>query len=255
MNKSHVDDQPRDAYPVWDRTVRIFHWINVICVLGLIAVGVVILNSKILGVSSDGKVLLKTVHAYIGYVFVLNLIWRLIWMFVGNRYARWRAIRPWGRAYRRMLADYVYGVKQGDPPQYLGHNPLARLMVTFLFVLLGAQATTGLVLAGTDLYLPPFGHEIAEWVTGAGEDHSKLEGLEPGSKEMVDEQAYEEMRAFRKPFITVHEYTFYILLAAIFLHIAAVVVMEFRERSGLVSAMFTGTKLFAKKPLDLEQDK
>ena len=36
---------------------------------GSIAVGVAILNDKALGVDNDGKILLKTVHVYIGYVF------------------------------------------------------------------------------------------------------------------------------------------------------------------------------------------
>jgi hypothetical protein len=36
-------------------------------VLGLIAVGVVILNAKVLGVPNDGNILLKTVHVWIGY--------------------------------------------------------------------------------------------------------------------------------------------------------------------------------------------
>ena len=53
-------------------------------------VGLVILNASALGVSNAGKVDLKTVHVWIGYVFALNLGARLIWAFAGNRYARWR---------------------------------------------------------------------------------------------------------------------------------------------------------------------
>ena len=44
------------AYPVWDANVRWFHWINLLSLLGLIAVGVAILNDKALGVTSDGKI-------------------------------------------------------------------------------------------------------------------------------------------------------------------------------------------------------
>lgn len=108
------------------------------------------------------------------------------------------------------------------------------------------------MLAGTDLYLPPFGHELAEWVTGSGEDHAKIENLKPGSKENVDKAAYAEMRKFRKPYGIVHVYTFYALLVAIMLHIIAVVVTEIRERNGLISAMVTGKKVFAGKPVDLQ---
>ena len=239
-------------YSVWDRTTRLFHWINVICIIGLISVGLVILNNKILGVSGDGKILLKTIHVYIGYVFVLNLIWRYKWSFIGNKYARWKAVLPIGKGYWHSVRAYIVGVKAGDPPQYLGHNPIARLMVTFLFLLLTTQAITGLVLAGTDLYLPPFGHEIAEWVTGSGEEHDKIANLKPGSKDDVDSEAYAEMRKFRKPFITTHVYSFYVILISIALHIAAVVLTEVREKNGLVSAMLTGKKVTSKKPVDLE---
>ena len=60
------------------------------------------------------------------------------------------------------------------------------------------------------------------------------------------------MRKFRKPFITTHVYSFYLLLIAITLHILAVVVSEIREKNGLISAMFTGKKVISKKPVDLE---
>lgn len=250
-----MKNENKKNYYVWERKVRLFHWINVICFLGLAGVGLVILNGKMLGISGDGKVLLKTIHAYLGYFFVLNLIWRFSWFFLGNQYSSWRAIFGVGKKYRSSLKLFMSGLKAGNPPSYLGHNPLGKLMVIFLFLLLTMQAVTGLILAGTDLYLPPFGHEIAEWVTGAGEDHSKLVGLKAGSKEMLDMEAYKEMRTFRKPFITLHKYAFYVLLAASFLHILAVVIAEIKERSGLVSAMITGEKLFSEKPVDYDDDK
>jgi len=75
------------SYYVWDASVRWFHWINLLCLLGLIAVGVAILNDAALGVTSDGKILLKTVHVWIGYVFALNLLWRLAWAFIGGAHA------------------------------------------------------------------------------------------------------------------------------------------------------------------------
>jgi len=252
MSDESSSDEDLKFYSVWDRTTRWFHWVNVVCIIGLIGVGVVILNNKVLGVSGDGKILLKTIHVYIGYVFILNLVWRFTWGFVGNKYARWKAVLPVGKDYWRAVSRYVAGVKAGEPPQYLGHNPVAKLMVAFLFLLLTTQAVTGLVLAGTDLYLPPFGHEIAEWVTGSGEEHDKIKNLKPGSKEDVDSEAYAQMREFRKPFITTHIYSFYAILVTIALHIAAVVLTEVREKNGLVSAMFTGKKVMSKKPVDLD---
>ncbi|MCK5092594.1 MAG: cytochrome b/b6 domain-containing protein, partial [Gammaproteobacteria bacterium] len=81
--------------------------------------------------------------------------------------------------------------------------------------------------------------------------HDKIKNLKPGSKDDVDSEAYAEMRKFRKPFITTHVYSFYVLLISIVLHIAAVVLIEVREKNGVVSAMFTGNKVVSKKPVDL----
>jgi Ni/Fe-hydrogenase 1 B-type cytochrome subunit len=236
-------------YPVWDRTTRWFHWINVLAILGLIAVGLVIFYAKELGVSTDGKILLKTIHVYIGYVFCLNLAWRIIWAFIGNQYARWKAILPGGKGFLTAIREYKAGFSSGHIQYYQGHNPLSRLMITLLFILLTIQAITGLVLAGTDIYYPPFGQSIKAWVV---EDASKIEVLKPYSKENVNEKKFAEMRAFRKPFIITHVYAFYTLLVLIVLHIGAIVITEIRERSGLISAMFTGRKVFPNKPLDAE---
>ncbi|MDX2477167.1 MAG: cytochrome b/b6 domain-containing protein [Gammaproteobacteria bacterium] len=235
------------TYLVWDANIRWFHWINVLCILGLVAVGVAILNDKALGVSTEGKILLKTVHVWIGYVFALNLLWRLVWAFIGGPHARWRAILPGGRGYMNELRAYIADIKAGRPRQYLGHNPLGRIAVTLLLFMLLAQAISGLVLAGTDLFYPPIGSWIASWVAAPGIDPATLA---PYAKETYDAVAYEAMRTFRKPFITVHEYGFYVLLSLILIHILAVVMTELREGGNLISAMFTGKKVLNQTPAD-----
>ena len=86
------------AYDVWDAPTRWFHWINALAVLGLIIIGAILLNDDALGISITGKILLKEVHVVLGYVMGLNLIWRFVWAFFGNRHARWTAILPyWNR--------------------------------------------------------------------------------------------------------------------------------------------------------------
>ncbi len=249
MHNQSNTSKNRVAYPVWDRTTRWFHWVNVLCVLALAALGLAILNEKAFGVSAEGKVLLKTLHVYVGYVLAANLVWRLIWAFFGGQHARWKSLLPLGRGYASELRLYIRGLVNGNAPSYLGHNPLGRLMVSLLFLLLVTQAATGLILAGTDLYKPPFGGAIAEWVTAG--DPEKLSQLKPGSKEYVDPAAYDDMRSFRKPIITTHLYSFYVLMAAIFLHILGVVVTEVREKNGLTSAMFSGEKVLSEPPVDV----
>lgn len=250
MHKNDITQSSRKSYPVWDRTTRLFHWVNVLCVVALATLGLAILNEKAFGVSADGKILLKSLHVYVGYVFAANLGWRILWAFVGDRHSRWKSILPLRRGYGEALRAYTRGSLAGSAPTYLGHNPLGRLMITTLLILLFTQAVTGLVLAGTDLYKPPFGAAIAGWVTGG--DAEMLDRLEPGSKENVDLVAYDNMRQFRKPVVDIHLYVFYSLMILVLLHILGVVVTEIREKNGLISALFSGQKVLSEPPVDNE---
>lgn len=237
-------------YRVWDRPQRVFHWVNFAAVVTLASVGAVILAGDALGIPKDpGMVMLKTAHVYVGYVFALNLTWRLVWAFFGGRFSHWRALLPGGRDFGRRLSEFVRGFIRGRAPFYLGHNPLARIFLSALVLLLVVQGTTGLVLAGTDVYMPPFGGAIREWVAGETHDPALVR---PYAAESVDPDAYAEMRAFRAPIVRIHEYSFYLLIALIVLHVAAAVVSEFREGGTVISAMFTGRKVHEHEPVDLE---
>ncbi len=234
-------------YKVWDATTRIFHWLNVLCVIGLLTVGTVILNANTLGVNNAGKIILKTVHVWIGYVFVLNLLWRLVWGFIGGPYARWRSILPFGRGYGTQLANEVAALRDGRAHNYIGHTPLGRLAVTVLLGVLVIQGATGLILAGTDLYMPPFGKTIATNVVASGLDPSEVR---PYAPETVDPEAYKAMRDMRAPIVETHEIMYFVLLGLIALHIIAVVLTELKYGGNIISAMFSGRKSFSHPPLD-----
>jgi len=157
---------------------------------------------------------------------------------------------PGGAEYFKEVRQYIADFGAGQPKQYLGHNPLGRLAVTVLLLLLLSQALTGLVLAGTDLFYPPIGSLIAGWVAAPGVEPATLVPYAPA---LYDETAYESMRDFRKPFITLHYYGFYVLLVAALVHIIAVVITELREGGNLVSAMITGKKVLSGSPADTRQ--
>jgi len=235
------------SYVVWDASTRWFHWINSLCVIGLAFVGFVILHASDLDVSNAGKATLKTIHVWIGYLFVLNLLWRIVWAFLGNRYAQWRSILPGGKGYFQALRSYVAAFIAGHPEQYVGHNPAGRLGISVLFLLITIMAITGLVLAGTDLFYPPLGHWIAQWVAAPDVAPGSLR---PYAPEMYDVAAYESMRAYRKPFAMVHLYSFYVLVVVVVLHVVSVVITELKEGGNIISAMFTGRKTISGRPVD-----
>ena len=236
------------AYRVWDLPTRLFHLVTGVCVLALILLGTLILYARDLGMSAEGVVAIKTIHVSFGYVLAISLLLRFIWGFVGNKYARWTAIWPRGRGYMRELRDYADGMRAGRPRFFLGHNPAGRIAVVVIFLLLACQAITGLVLAGTDLFYPPFGGWIANWVAAVDADPSTLTPLSP---ELLDQASYASMRGFRAPVVQLHEFLFYLITAAALVHVIAVVITELREGGTIVSAMITGRKANSVPPEDI----
>lgn len=235
------------SYRVWDVPTRLFHWINFACLVALAGLGLAIFYGKELGESDAGKLLLKTTHVWVGYVFAINLIWRAVWLFLGNRHARWSAIDPFQSGYLDKAKSYLASLARGDARPYLGHNPIARATIFVLALLLVTQAVTGLVLAGTDIYYPPFGRWISAWIAAPGVDPGSIA---PYDKTGIDPAAWDAMRAFRLPFVTVHQWAFYAILVAAVFHIGGVIVTELREGGDIISAMFTGRKVFDRPPVD-----
>ncbi|MBA6335870.1 cytochrome b/b6 domain-containing protein [Colwellia sp. BRX8-7] len=224
---------------VWSRNIRLFHWLNVLSVLLLIVIGSVIYFGKDLGISTEGKILLKTIHVCVGYVFAANLIFRIILGFIGKGYERWGQTLPFNKVFKQELADF----KKDKNKTFKGHSPLGKLMVGALMLSLSIQMVSGLVIAGTDIYYPPFGQYFASSIA---QDKSQVALIKPYSKENVDADAYKEMRNVRKPFITAHVYSFYFLLLLIPLHILAVFFAERREKHSIVSSMIHGFKYLPK---------
>lgn len=220
---------------VWSRNIRLFHWINVIAITLLIIIGLIIFNGKTLGITVEGKVLLKTLHVLTGYVFSINLLIRILLGFFGKGFEKWGKTLPFNKGYIKELTEF----KQKKKKVYLGHNPFGKLMIAAMLTCMSIQMISGLVLAGTDIYYPPLGQYFAERVA---DDKQRISEITPYSKDNINEQAYKAMRVDRKPFIIAHTYSFYILIFLIPLHISGVFFAERKEKTALVSAMISGYK-------------
>lgn len=235
-------------YRVWDLPVRLFHWIAVTSFIVMVASGLVMMFSGELGISREHKVLLKYFHSGVGFVFLFNLILRLVWAFAGNRYARWSAILPVGRSYALQWRAWRQARLRGRPVYFLGHNPLGRWSVMAMLMLMLGQGGTGLVLAGTDLFLPPLGGHVKQWIA---QSETALLSIRPGDRVTgIDPDSWNEMRDFRTPYRSLHSLFFYLLVLSVLLHVTAVIMAERREGSALTSAMITGDKLLPQKPVD-----
>lgn len=239
------------SYKVWDAPTRWFHWVNAVMVVLLLISGFLFMYREVFRIESvEAKYALMIAHVLIGYVFTLNLLIRVIWGFSGNRYARWRAMLPNWRSLHVVGAELQCLIER-RPFKYIGRSPLSRVSVTVMFVLLLAEASSGLIRAGIDLYYPPFGRLVATYVVKPKVDPATVTWQT--TKESVDPNRWQHVRPIKKAMWYIHTYSAYLLLAMMLLHVAGVALTEVRQHSGLVSAMFSGRKVLVGTPVDADE--
>ena len=143
-------------------------------------------------------------HMRLGYLMIAILLFRLLWGLVGSSTARFTSFVKGPRA----IAAYLRGER--DAPA-IGHNPLGALSVLLLLALLILQVSLGLFSQDTD-------------------------GIEAGP--LSFHVAYETADSAREW----HELVFNLILAAIALHVAAILYYLLAKRENLVGPMVTGRK-------------
>lgn len=119
---------------VWDAPVRLFH---ALLVTGFVA-------AFALAEFTDDEGPLFVVHMVLGLLVGLMTVLRILWGFMGSRYARFVAFefRP------RALLDYARGLFGAVTPQTsMGHNPATSYAVLFMLAAALGLAATGFIMA------------------------------------------------------------------------------------------------------------
>jgi cytochrome b len=114
------------AVRVWDLPTRVFHWTLLLCVSGAV------ISAQFGGNWMDW-------HVRFGAATAGLLVFRIVWGFVGPRYARFRSFL---HAPRTVLADLF---KRGAGQRHAGHSPSGGASVFALLGVLGALVLTGLL--------------------------------------------------------------------------------------------------------------
>ncbi len=109
---------------VWDLPTRLFHWLLVTLVV-----------VSFVTVKAGGNWL--QIHFYSGYAIVVLIAFRIIWGFVGGRYARFSSFL-FGPG---SVLQYLRGARAA--PRTLGHNPLGAFSVFGLLALLAMKKKQG----------------------------------------------------------------------------------------------------------------
>lgn len=204
---------------VWELPVRFMHWI-LVGSIGVLAVsGIVIANAN-MGLLVDhptGMNVNRAIHTGAGYIFVLVLVARIVWMFTGNRYVRWQNFIPVSRERRVELLETMkyYALIKKEPISEAGHNPMAGFAYFIMYVLFVIQGITGMVMVGMD--------RQRGWIWDA--THWIL--------------AYVDGPILR----FVHHGIMWVIGVFLIQHLYSMVLVDIEENSGIVSSMVTGVKM------------
>jgi len=178
---------------VWDPLVRIFHWSLV--------------SAFLIAYITEEEFL--SLHAWAGYI-VLSLVFlRVLWGFVGTRYARFADFVYTPQAVKKFLLD-TFRLRA---PRYLGHNPAGGAMIILLLIALLLTTLSGLAVYGVEEGAGP----LAGLLVGAGEFWGDF-------------------------FKEIHEFFANFTVFLVLLHVAGVIVESLIHGENLVSAMWHGYK-------------
>jgi cytochrome b len=200
---------------VWDPFIRIFHW-------SLVAAFAIAYFSG----EEEGML-----HVYSGYAVGILISLRLLWGFVGSRYARFRQfIYSPGE-----VIQYLKALRSGKPEHYIGHNPAGSWMIFALLLSLIITTISGLQVFGIEgSGIQADAQTVTPTSVSANINFIRVARADSDEahEENEDEEFWEE----------IHEVFANLTLLLVFIHVAGVIVASRIHGENLARAMVTGNK-------------
>lgn len=220
-------DKERDiaTLRVWSVPIRTIHWTVFLSVIVLSVTGFYI-GTPFLLTGSDPQFVMgwmRGVHHLSAWVFTAAVLARMVFMFIGNRYAHWTQFVPVSRRRRQETREVIkyYLFLRQQPLHFAGHNPLAGATYVLVYVMLILQIFTGFALRD---------------VAASGWLNQTFGGW---------------MLALAHPQTVrfIHHLIMWLTWGFVVHHVYAAMLMDWEERSGLISSMVSGRKRIPKDRL------
>jgi Ni/Fe-hydrogenase 1 B-type cytochrome subunit len=216
----------RHTVYVYEAPVRVWHWVNALCVVTLFATGYLIARPlpSAPGEASDYFVMgyIRFAHFAAGQVLAVGFLLRLYWAFAGSAHCQQIFYVPfWSKTYWaevwHELKWYLFLAKQ--PKKYVGHNPLAQLLMFSMFTIpIVFMIVTGFALYSEGEGIDSWQHKLFGWVFL----------IWPNSQEVH----------------TFHHLGMWVLVTFTIIHIYAAIREDIMSRQSIVSSMITGERIF-----------
>ncbi len=206
---------------LWHWPIRAMHWVAALAIGVLIITGFYIGKPYFMvsgGATSTPYLMgwMRFLHFVAAGVLVATAIVRIYWLFVGNRFERWRALflvrrEDWENL-QKTLRAYLF-IRPEERPEYLGHNPLQQVSYTFLYMVALVMVVTGFAMYGQS---DPGGffHSTFGWVTAlfGGVQSTRL----------------------------IHHLLAWVFVIFLPIHVYLAMRVDILERSGTISSMISG---------------
>lgn len=132
---------------VWDAPTRVFHWVQALCFLGAY-------------LTSDSEKT-RDIHVALGYILFGMIVFRLLWGFVGTRYAKFSSF-AYGPS---KIFSYLVSLFKGKADHFVGHNPIGSVAIWLLLSGGLTLGVTGVMLLQDDF--EDIVEEIHDYATNA----------------------------------------------------------------------------------------
>lgn len=141
---------------LWQFPLRLMHWVAAFSIVLLVLTGWWIGRPFFMGAaqstSTFGTQWARLIHFTAGMLLSVTALVRIYWLVAGNRFERFKAlfpVRP--RDIRNLIKQmrfYMF-MPPKDMPAYIGHNPMAQLSYTLLYLAGALMVITGFALYTT----------------------------------------------------------------------------------------------------------
>lgn len=135
---------------VWEFPIRLTHWVNFLCIIALSITGFYIASPFAHGYSTNQYIMgwMRFIHFVSAYAFLMSLIIRVYWAFMGSRYASWKVWFPFtGERLRELIGDFkFYTLISRKHAHVVGHTVTAGLTYFFVFLLFAFEIVSGFAI-------------------------------------------------------------------------------------------------------------
>lgn len=217
--------QVRSIY-VYEAPVRLWHWVNALAMTVLAVTGYLIGEALPTqpGEAAHHFLLgwIRFAHFTAAYVFAIGLLGRIYWAFVGNHHAKQifklpLTNRQWWSEVMFELRWYLFLEKY--PKKYVGHNPMAQLMMFFFFTVLAVgMLFTGFALYSEGAGLGHWSDILFGWLLPALGGSLQTHNL--------------------------HRLGMWIMMSFVLVHVYAAIREDIMSQQSLISTMISGWRMF-----------